>query len=104
MFTFKSALSFYLTKFVTKQDEWQNLIKKLKLRKNYPKTTFEIPMLWIIENHTSKMQKKTVIEVAQSSYNYIIQSNNIYNYRSYSDSIDSVSITVGICVAVNRPT
>ena len=61
-------------------------------------------MLWIIENHTSKMQKKNVIEVTQSSYNYIIQSNNIYSDRSYSDSIDSVSIRVGICVAVNRPT
>ena len=53
MFTFESALSFYFTKFVTKQDEWQNTLKYNKKAK----TTFKIPMLWIIQNHTSKMQK-----------------------------------------------
>ena len=34
MFTFKSALSFYFTKFVTKQDEWQNTIKYNKKAKS----------------------------------------------------------------------
>ena len=53
IFTFESTLSFYFTKFVTKQDEWQNTLKYNKTAK-----TFKIPKLWIFQNHTSKMQKK----------------------------------------------
>ena len=55
MFTFESALSFYFTKFVTKQDEWQNTLKYNKTAK----TTFKIPKLWIFQNHTSKCKKIT---------------------------------------------
>ena len=54
IFTFKSVLSFYFTKFVTKQDEWQNTLKYNETAK----ITFKIPKLKFIQNHTLKMQKK----------------------------------------------
>ena len=51
MFNFKSAVSFYFTKFVTKKNEWQNPLKYNKK----DKTTFKIPMLWVFQNHTFNM-------------------------------------------------